>query len=150
MGAGVFWHFLCFTFHNVSINTGLYTINEGRDASLHSTMFLLILICRYFIVVTSSFTFHNVSINTVRGGNRHRIEWNFTFHNVSINTERSWSKPIRNHALHSTMFLLIRRFLLQEDSRVRTLHSTMFLLIRFRKSLCYIYKKWLYIPQCFY
>ena len=53
-----------FTFHNVSINTELGKCVRRRLLTLHSTMFLLILLRIAQNVLKTIFTFHNVSINT--------------------------------------------------------------------------------------
>ena len=57
-----------------------------HDLSLHSTMFLLILIAVKLLLGLQAFTFHDVSINT------HRVFY----------------PGLQNASLHSTMFLLIR------------------------------------------
>ena len=56
-----------------------------HDLSLHSTMFLLILIAVKLLLGLQAFTFHDVSINT------HRVFY----------------PGLQNASLHSTMFLLI-------------------------------------------
>ena len=77
-----------FTFHNVSINTGI----TYYDCS--SLIFY--------------FTFHNVSINTDSIAGFSVDTAIFTFHNVSINTPAASSREKwKENALHSTMFLLI-------------------------------------------
>ena len=53
-----------FTFHNVSINTFLNSSPFRRITTLHSTMFLLILVKVLLVKSVTHFTFHNVSINT--------------------------------------------------------------------------------------
>ena len=121
-------------------------------ATLHSTMFLLILPDRYIrpdnIIV---FTFHNVSINTKSVANLSAnrsalhstmfllipilsfycksVSGNFTFHNVSINTETlsriicvSNSFTFHNVSINTAYFLIIYVCIF-------ALHSTMFLLI---------------------
>ena len=119
-----------FTFHNVSINTGIRSPEWcWCFRTLHSTMFLLI---RWPAMTSWAtvevFTFHNVSINTSFQDDSFRADLRFTFHNVSINTKsRIWTDG-SVHALHSTMFLLI---LLRLDSLHERLNT-------------------LYIPQCFY
>ena len=74
-----------FTFHNVSIKTGIWRIVLSEDAPLHSTMFLL-----------KRETTHEQS----ETGNI------FTFHNVSIKTLRCKGTKLLFATLHSTMFLL--------------------------------------------
>ena len=99
---------ICFTFHDVSINTASLLIIEGSKHALHSTMFLLIL----------------------DGNIIHDLNITFTFHDVSINTIANAIVRIQNPALHSTMFLLILGRVLCVLAYGRPLHSTMFLLIR--------------------
>ena len=53
----------------------------------------------------------------------------FTFHDVSINTALLQFHLFQNRTLHSTMFLLIRRYFLVTTLSGGPLHSTMFLLI---------------------
>ena len=54
-----------FTFHNVSINSMTGILKPLAPLlDLHSTMFLLILICASIIKRIRKFTFHNVSINS--------------------------------------------------------------------------------------
>ena len=77
-----------FTFHNVSINTDIDWGNKE---------------------VIIYFTFHNVSINTAQQHQARFTTHVFTFHNVSINTEHLQKMPPALFALHSTMFLLIRK-----------------------------------------
>ena len=98
----------CFTFHDVSINTVVPLESVNRQTSLHSTMFLLIPIASGHRRKRSHFTFHDVSINTI-------IMIDMCYFLL--------------YALHSTMFLLIRRGISADDREVTTLHSTMFLLI---------------------
>ena len=79
-------HVSTFTFHNVSINSCMHLAQEVKRLNLHSTMFLLILIClgsrkakglylhsTMFLLIhtfplepstAKLFTFHNVSINS--------------------------------------------------------------------------------------
>ena len=76
-----------FTFHNVSINTRRLEFRLIRLNTLHSTMFLLILMAGQEIYSILNFTFHNVSINTKRLGTNAGSSGDFTFHNVSINTK---------------------------------------------------------------
>ena len=126
---------ISFTFHNVSINTiANETYSPTMDNTLHSTMFLLILLLQKRIqVMATIFTFHNVSINTNSAINqaadsisslqstmfllipnqlrKSRIAINyFTFHNVSINTSVILFLGYFSLPLHSTMFLLILRW----------------------------------------
>ena len=54
--------------------------------NLHSTMFLLILYCKWFDGVMCRFTFHNVSINSKIFNIIFPRLSQFTFHNVSINS----------------------------------------------------------------
>ena len=122
-----------------------------HDLSLHSTMFLLILIAVKLLLGLQAFTFHDVSINTDTTQSRKDSVLNFTFHDVSINTAIATRLNVPFNPLHSTMFLLILEFRLFNStlhaftfhdvsintSFVRlfgmpgrqTLHSTMFLLI---------------------
>ena len=53
----------------------------------------------------------------------------FTFHDVSINTISPLFAISTYSSLHSTMFLLIRHLLPENQSTIPSLHSTMFLLI---------------------
>ena len=78
-----------------------------HDLSLHSTMFLLILIAVKLLLGLQAFTFHDVSINTDTTQSRKDSVLNFTFHDVSINTDCSISAKPSVLPLHSTMFLLI-------------------------------------------
>ena len=121
---------LFFTFHNVSINTERSNMNFTRDChftfhnvsintkagykvgiycnTLHSTMFLLILLSRDEPqLLLFYFTFHNVSINTHCSERANIPFCHFTFHNVSINTAFACSSSSGSFTLHSTMFLLI-------------------------------------------
>ena len=98
-----------FTFHDVSINTSSQTPDPRNILSLHSTMFLLILIpyassfsvycplhSTMFLLILNFvcagvpsayfFTFHDVSINTHLRRLNNEIKYGFTFHDVSINT----------------------------------------------------------------
>ena len=78
-----------------------------HDLSLHSTMFLLILIAVKLLLGLQAFTFHDVSINTDTTQSRKDSVLNFTFHDVSINTMHRQEKKRWKQSLHSTMFLLI-------------------------------------------
>ena len=78
-----------------------------HDLSLHSTMFLLILIAVKLLLGLQAFTFHDVSINTDTTQSRKDSVLNFTFHDVSINTSFTAMKCQPHSSLHSTMFLLI-------------------------------------------
>ena len=95
--------------------------------SLHSTMFLLIR--RFWIATTylhrslHSTMFLLILFKT----NCFPIRTNFTFHDVSINTLETRKRLEILVSLHSTMFLLIRRLL-----SFRSISFT------------------LYIPRCFY
>ena len=83
----VFWFVTIFTFHNVSINTLVFTLLHVFEIYLHSTMFLLIRNLKEQVSSRGSkFTFHNVSINTVLVDLCFTQWTGFTFHNVSINT----------------------------------------------------------------
>ena len=78
-----------------------------HDLSLHSTMFLLILIAVKLLLGLQAFTFHDVSINTDTTQSRKDSVLNFTFHDVSINTPFPALLLLPVLPLHSTMFLLI-------------------------------------------
>ena len=78
-----------------------------HDLSLHSTMFLLILIAVKLLLGLQAFTFHDVSINTDTTQSRKDSVLNFTFHDVSINTRMYLIRFCIMQSLHSTMFLLI-------------------------------------------
>ena len=81
---------------------------------LHSTMFLLILVPFYLIILTMLF---------------------FTFHYVSINTPCEMGHNLPGYrTLHTTMFLLIQIPDRDPDLTASPLHSTMFLLIRLGRS----------------
>ena len=75
-----------FTFHDVSINTGVLDLRQEYLYALHSTMFLLIPIASGHRRKRSHFTFHDVSINTRQGEVLSGKVPLFTFHDVSINT----------------------------------------------------------------
>ena len=92
-------------------------------------MFLLIHLLYIYDDVTAYFTFHNVSINTVWNAAGDGGASVFTFHNVSINTMDILDYLPQDSPLHSTMFLLIRSSLEEQQLIDMTLHSTMFLLI---------------------
>ena len=117
-----------FTFHNVSIKTGI-----DYDGKIR----------------TSKFTFHNVSIKTQKVGKSLATFIKFTFHNVSIKTVKTVNGKEEKTNLHSTMFLLKRHWNGYERYCDHNLHSTMFLLKRS------VWKEraepiQIYIPQCFY
>ena len=139
-----------FTFHNGSINTR-WNISQAQALdTLHSTMFLLILLPDGLIISARSFfTFHNVSINTFVQLSFSDPSSFFTFHNVSINTGAVGQFATGNFSLHSTMFLLIRTISARSLIAYFTLHSTMFLLILGGFSTFLPFWQ-LYIPQCFY
>ena len=99
-----------FTFHNVSINTDVLNRScNNLSSSLHSTMFLLILICSWlcFQVYSSLHSTMFLLILVKNYGFAGRV-FVFTFHNVSINTEDLAGSGWKDSTLHSTMFLLIR------------------------------------------
>ena len=98
-----------FTFHYVSINTKNNTYQETSHPSLHSTMFLLILLV--VSLITSPLA-------------------DFTFHYVSINTFFLFVLFLPFVSLHSTMFLLIPSSIQTTAFTKLPLHSTMFLLIQ--------------------
>ena len=132
---------LLFTFHNVSINTGLYFTNAEDSglftfhnvsintdcilqmlrilAYLHSTMFLLILILSSSSH-SSSINLHSTMFLLIRIFRDLMTKTSsFTFHNVSINTKNSlYSSNIFSY-LHSTMFLLIQ----SQSQTLYRLHS---------------------------
>ena len=100
-----------------------------HDLSLHSTMFLLILIAVKLLLGLQAFTFHDVSINTDTTQSRKDSVLNFTFHDVSINTLFFQALfDFRNiftfHDVSINTYMVINA----KDSLI-TLHSTMFLLI---------------------
>ena len=76
-----------FTFHNVSIKTGVAILSTSDSLHLHSTMFLL---KPYWLSLHRTFPF------------------SFTFHNVSIKTASPKRPALCQINLHSTMFLLKR------------------------------------------
>ena len=141
-----------------------------HDLSLHSTMFLLILIAVKLLLGLQAFTFHDVSINTDTTQSRKDSVLNFTFHDVSINTSqiRRGDAILAFFTFHdvsiNTPTILVKLNFLQ------TLHSTMFLLIRATSRLCLCDLNFtfhdvsintnfdvqnfqfnlLYIPRCFY
>ena len=119
-----------FTFHNVSINTDHRDVDaETLETTLHSTMFLLILLTAGTKTVTVTC---------------------FTFHNVSINTKLAWAISIHKSPLHSTMFLLIHPAagITFEYSNYFTFHNVSINTTwqRSKKNR----RTDLYIPQCFY
>ena len=121
---------LTFTFHYVSIKTYLNYSLYNHHYYLHSTMYLLKLVCRagqtntwkdlhstmYLLkqdnisdcYLVSSFTFHYVSIKTKRRCNRCTNRLWFTFHYVSIKTHSPALISFSCLYLHSTMYLLKR------------------------------------------
>ncbi len=68
-----------FTFHNVSINTGIVGV---------------------VLLAFIAFTFHNVSINTLQLIYSTPFSSSFTFHNVSINTNRTANAHFSINSLH--------------------------------------------------
>ena len=74
-----------FTFHNVSIKSGVTDVPIPDDVSLHSTMSLL---------------------NPKRCAHPAPPAYSFTFHNVSIKSWRAGHGNSRRMPLHSTMSLL--------------------------------------------
>ena len=117
-----------FTFHYVSINTGICASSFVNPilftfhyVSINTTT------PNFFKSSISHFTFHYVSINTCRVFCIASTTSFFTFHYVSINTMCIWILPDGYRTLHSTMFLLIL---------TKTLHKELNI--------------FLYIPLCFY
>ena len=97
---------------------------------LHSTMFLLILVPFYLIILTMLFfTFHYVSINTRKCASD--LSWQQSLHSTMFLLIQKLEFHIFQHqkSLHSTMFLLIRETAPEERSIRKSLHFTMFLLI---------------------
>ena len=95
-----------FTFHNVSIKSGLPTLEVFRENALHSTMYLLNRLTGLTADTSYTFTFHNVSIKSCSGLQAPSKQLYFTFHNVSI---KSILRPLVYRCLftlHSTMYLL--------------------------------------------
>ena len=99
-----------------------------HDLSLHSTMFLLILIAVKLLLGLQAFTFHDVSINTDTTQSRKDSVLNFTFHDVSINT------------LFFQALFDFRNIFTFHDVSINTI------LDGIKKDLDSI----LYIPRCFY
>ena len=97
---------------------------------LHSTMFLLKLICMPDPVIEIlSFTFHNVSIKTSLGlgdGRNQKNSLHSTMFLLKPLKEKKWAVDII--PLHSTMFLLKPRAAELSVAVFDALHSTMFLL----------------------
>ena len=140
-----------FTFHYVSINTQSHSFLMLCFHTLHSTMFLLILLrClllsflqlslhfTMFLLIlpvdpvdlaSTLFTFHYVSINTRSDQHRGKCRTDFTFHYVSINT--TVLSTVRTLDLYFTFHYVSINT--GTDGRLLThrfsLHSTMFLLI---------------------
>ena len=140
-----------FTFHYVSINTQSHSFLMLCFHTLHSTMFLLILLrClllsflqlslhfTMFLLIlpvdpvdlaSTLFTFHYVSINTRSDQHRGKCRTDFTFHYVSINT--TVLSTVRTLDLYFTFHYVSintgQGFINGIGSM--TLHSTMFLLI---------------------
>ena len=83
-----------------------------HDLSLHSTMFLLILIAVKLLLGLQAFTFHDVSINTDTTQSRKDSVLNFTFHDVSINTFIP-----RQAVLHCAVFTF-------HDVSINTVHTS--------------------------
>ena len=119
-----------FTFQYVSINTLFGFERFIENTSLHSNMFLLILLGFFASISTVMyFTFQYVSINTLSGRDLYPGSGSFTFQYVSINTTRFHRRNSFRNPLHSNMFLLILFALLFCCLSYLSLHSNMFLLI---------------------
>ena len=118
--------------------------------SLHSTMFLLILVSPPTLPDTSvSFTFHNVSINTsIAVKIRHHII-NFTFHNVSINTKlpNSFGSIRYLFTFHNVSINTPLLIIFSQTSKFFTFHNVS--INTKKQGTGYVYTS-LYIPQCFY
>ena len=121
----------CFTFHNVSIKSGVnHTALTAFYTSLHSTMSLLNPMPRLPFIANSVFTFHNVSIKSRFSSLFKTNDFTFTFHDVSIKSIERYERNARRIPLHSTMFLLNHDHSAGQPAVHVTLHSTMFLLNR--------------------
>ena len=100
-----------------------------HDLSLHSTMFLLILIAVKLLLGLQAFTFHDVSINTDTTQSRKDSVLNFTFHDVSINTVVI-VQAVSSFSFFTFHDVSINTNVNSFDFHVYLpLHSTMFLLI---------------------
>ena len=140
-----------FTFHDVSINTGLVADAMKDVQTLHSTMFLLIpgfcvrlriqknalhstmflLILQAIVDLIKTFSsLHSTMFLLIQSSNLvfSSCRICFTFHDVSINTN--------NGGIAGPSYV--------------TLHSTMFLLIHTRPHKPAEEAYTLYIPRCFY
>ena len=78
--------------------------------NLHSTMFLLNLQSQTPSHYHSLFTFHYVSIKSSNNDIMYVKSTEFTFHYVSIKSTTAQTQKILDANLHSTMFLLNRRY----------------------------------------
>ena len=118
-----------FTFHYVSIKSGILCTAQRFKFDLHSTMYLL---------------------NPVAPTNHYYHLFSFTFHYVSIKSKyQIRSLALLQIHLHSTMYLLNRDSISRFSRTDLHLHSTMYLLnlddspgmnVKFR----------IYIPLCIY
>ena len=117
-----------FTFQYVSINTHVGSILVFRFFSLHSNMFLLILVLPAALLAVFP-PLHSNMFLLIHLSNKSTttLAPYFTFQYVSINTLKIFQMCLGIRPLHSNMFLLIR----QEK------HLLLLLTI-------------LYIPICFY
>ena len=99
------------------------------NCPLHSTMFLLILKVVHSKRPAAGFTFHYVSINTQQRPRRQSQSLTFTFHYVSINTSdrQGWGDRCYAFTFH---YVSINTVMPQLTHIIFvSLHSTMFLLI---------------------
>ena len=117
------------TFHSVYISTSVIRLVVHCHCPLHSTLFILVLICgmiaiilllslhsTLFILVRmeslqsclwSSSTFHSVYISTFSSEEKARAYLRSTFHSVYISTDLP-GQPVRpGSSLHSTLFILV-------------------------------------------
>ena len=110
-------------------------IDEKGYSTLHSNMFLLILVLVrvvfFFVDTLHSNMF--LLIQVLLSGDQ-ELPFDFTFQYVSINTRQSIYPGIRQKSLHSNMFLLIPAATASVFVFVTSLHSNMFLLIQFEET----------------
>ena len=138
-----------FTFHYVSITTKYDSQSSFANATLHSTMSLLLLGKQIDYPADTVFTFHYVSITTVLCQICRAQIMSFTFHYVSITT----TKKIKIGdviVLYIPLCLYYYRLSrTRQDLPLTSLHSTMSLLL---PGATYVRRPYnsLYIPLCLY
>ena len=110
--------------------------SSAVQATLHSTMFLLIPVPTHTYTSSYFFTFHYVSINTgfALDNNAFQVPLHSTMFLLILKSGYFMQTPIQS--LHSTMFLLIRERPFLAAFCCLSLHSTMFLLILLHSVYC--------------